>query len=258
MIRYSKEEGLIKPLGLRFNEGQDKNIVLPHVGVGVFSRHLYDEIIAKFSCKEIGYINNANFDRKVYIMRYKDVEITLFMAGVGGPLMCADIEELNAHGVDTFIIFGNCGVLDSKIKDCSVIIPTKAFREDGASYHYVEDSDTIDMNPDYMDIFLEILKEHNFDYTKGYTWTTDAFYRETKDKMDYFKSNGAVCVEMEGSVIAATCKRKGLKYFTFYYAGDNLDSVEWDERSLYGDVNIDKKNDVAILAFELAYRLLSR
>ena len=100
--------------------------------------------------------------------------------------------------------------------------------------------------------FIKILNEYNFDYTEGYTWTIDAFYRETKDKIKYFKDNGAVCVEMEGTVIASVCQRLNMKYFTFYYAGDNLDSTVWDKRSIEGPTNIDKKKEVLLLALELA------
>ena len=146
------------------------------------------------------------------------------------------------QGVEKFIIFGNCGVLDSSIEDCSIIIPTKGFREEGTSYHYIPESDTIDMNPKYVEEFIEILNKYNFDYTKGYTWTTDAFFRETPEKIKYFKESGAVCVEMEGTVIATVCKRLNLDYFTFYYAGDNLDGVEWDKRSLHGLLTLIKKH----------------
>jgi len=255
MIRFSDEEGFIKAKGIKFREGQDNNIILPKVAVGVFSRHLYHDVIEKFSCKEVGYISGANLERNVYILRYKDTEITFFMAGVSGPWLSADMEELSAQGVTKFIIFGNCGALDSSIEDCSIIIPTMAFRDEGTSYHYLSDSDTIDLNPKYVDDFIEILDKYNFDYTKGYTWTTDAFYRETKEKINYFKEKGAICVEMEGATIASICKRKELDYFTFYYAGDNLDSTEWDERSLSGLANIDKKKEVMLLALELAVNL---
>lgn len=255
MIRYSNEEGFIKPKGISFKDGQDRNIVLPKLAVGVFSRHLFNDIVQKFNCREVGITKCANFVREVYILNYKGVELTFFMAGIGGPLIAADIEELSAQGVEKFIIFGNCGVLDSKIEDCSIIIPTKAFRDEGISYHYLPESETVDVNSKYIQEFIEVLNSHNFNYTKGYTWTTDAFYRETRDKIDYFKSKGAVCVEMEGAAIAAVCKRKNLDYFTFYYAGDNLDSVEWDERSLSGLINIDKKKEVTLLALELALKI---
>ena len=255
MIRYSNEEGFIRPKGIKFREGQDKNIKLPKVAVGVFSRHLFQDVVEKFSCLEVGYTDMFNFEKNIYILNYKGVDITFFMAGVSGPHISMDIEELSSQGVEKFIIFGNCGVLDSSIEDCSIIIPTKAFRDEGTSYHYVPESDDIEISQKYTDIFIEILKENDFDYTKGYTWTTDAFYRETKDKIDYFKSKGAVCVEMEGSVIAAVCKKCNLDYFTFYYAGDNLDSVEWDERSLHGITEFDKKQKVMILALTLAKRI---
>ena len=62
-------------------------------------------------------------------------------------------------------------------------------------------------------------------------------------------------VEMEGATIAAVCKRKNLDYFTFYYAGDNLDCNEWDERSLMGHVNLDKKKEVMLLALDLALKI---
>lgn len=258
MIKYSNKEGFIKAKGIKFRENQDSTIKLPKVAVGVFSRHLFKNVIEKFNCQEVGYISCANMERNVYILNYKDTKLTFFMAGVSGPWISADIEELHSQGVEKFIIFGNCGVLDSKIEDCSIIIPTKAFRDEGTSYHYIEESDTIDMNPKYVDEFIDVLKKYNFDYTKGYTWTTDAFFRETKDKIKYFKEKGAVCVEMEGSVIASVCKRLNIDYFTFYYAGDNLDSTIWDERSLSGLANIDKKKEVIILALELALKLKNK
>lgn len=255
MIKYSNEEGFIKPKGIKFREGQDNNIILPKVAVGVFSRHLFQDVVQKFHCTEVGYISTATLERNIYILNYKNTELTFFMAGVSGPWISADIEELHAQGVEKFIIFGNCGVLDANIEDCSIIIPTKAFREEGTSYHYIEESDIIDTNPKYINEFIEILTKYDFNYTKGYTWTTDAFYRETREKINYFKNKGAVCVEMEGSVIASVCKKLNIDYFTFYYAGDNLDSTEWDERSLSGLVNIDKKKEVMLLALELALKL---
>ena len=255
MIRYSNQEGFIRPKGLRFKEGQDPNIKLPKVAVGVFSKYLFWDVVQKFNCREVGIIKTANLHREVFVLNYKGYEIIFFMAGVSGPWISADMEELHAQGVEKFIIFGNCGVLDSNIEDCSIIIPTKAFRDEGTSYHYVPESDMIDIDLKYENDFIDILKKYDFDYTEGYTWTTDAFFRETPEKIEYFKNNGAVCVEMEGAVIAAVSKRLGVDYFTFYYAGDNLDSTEWDERSLSGLVNIDKKKEVMLLALELAIKM---
>ena len=163
MIRFGKEEPFIKPSGIRFKEGQDKNIKLPKIAIGVFSRYLFNDVVEKFKCKEVGIVKNANHERSVYILNYKDKLFTFFMASVGGPTIAGDLEELHAQGVEKFIIFGNCGVLDSNIEDCSIIIPDLAYREDGTSYHYAQESDTIEVNPKYKEEFIKVLNKYNFE-----------------------------------------------------------------------------------------------
>jgi len=256
MIIYSEEEGIIKPFGIKRLDGtRDMQYKLPHIAVGVFSEYLFEDIIENFACERVGVISCANCQRPVYSMQYKDIKITIFLAGVSGPWISMDIEELSSNGVDTFIIFGNCGVLDKKIEDCSIIIPNKAFRDEGISYHYLPDAEAIELNRDYMGVFKEVLQENHYDYAEGATWTTDGFYRETREKMERFQRKGAICVEMEGASIAAVCEHKKLKYFTFYYAGDNLDATEWEERSISQLANFEKKIRIPVLAFELAYKI---
>lgn len=255
MIRLGTDEAVIKSKGIHFYREEDKDTVFPKVAVGVFSRHLYYDIVSKYQCNEIGYVKNANLEKPLCIMKYKDSEILLFMAGVSAPHIAGDLEEIAYHGVENFIIFGNCGVLDKNIPDCGIIIPTLAYREEGTSYHYLPEGDSIELDATYKDLFIEILKEHDFDYVTGPTWTTDAFYRETRDKVNYFKEKGCLCVEMEASAIAAICKYKNLHSFIFFYAGDNLDSVTWEERSLSGKVNFEKKQEVTLLALDLANKI---
>ena len=150
MIIYTPEEGIIKPYGIKKLDGtKDKNFKLPHIAIGIFSIHLLNDIVEKFECHKVGKITCANCERPVYIAKYKEIKITLFLAGVSGPWITADIEELSVNGVDTFIIFGNCGVLNKGIEDCSIIIPNKAFRDEGISYHYLPDSESIEINKKY-------------------------------------------------------------------------------------------------------------
>ena len=61
---------------------------------------------------------------------------------------------------------------------------------------------------------------------------------------------------MESTAIAAVCRFLNIDYFTFYYAGDNLDSIEWEERSLSGLTNLEVKKEVPYLALELAIKII--
>ena len=162
---------------------------------------------------------------------------------------------MHVLGVKKFIVFGNCGVLDSSIDDCAVIIPNKALRDEGTSFHYMAPSRSIELNKKYINEFKEVLSELGFDYVEGATWTTDAFYRETREKVSKRREEGAITVEMEASALQAVCDFRGCELFIFFYAGDSLAGEEWDKRSLSGDIKLDEKSRIAYLALELGCKI---
>ena len=61
MILYSKDEGFIKPRGIKNKDGiHDSSIVLPHIAVGVFSEHLLNDIVEKYRQSEIERLKAEN------------------------------------------------------------------------------------------------------------------------------------------------------------------------------------------------------
>ena len=228
---------------------------MPEVAIACFSFKLFDKIVAGGNCIKIAELHNTNEYKDVYEIEYNNHKFALFKIGVGAPLAVGDIEDMHALGVKKFFIFGNCGVLDGNIEDCSVIIPNKAFRDEGTSFHYMKVSESIDLNKKYVAEFKEILDNLGFSYTEGATWTTDAFYRETRDKVKHRREMGAITVEMEASALQAVCDFRGCDLFIFFYAGDNLAGEKWDERSLSGHIKLDEKSKIAYLAFELASKI---
>ena len=168
----------------------------------------------------------------------------------------AQYEDLIAMGSKRLILLGNCGVLDRSIEDCGVIIPTAAIRDEGTSYHYAPASDMIPVDRRYRDLFVEVLNECGYPYVEGITWTTDACYRETREKVLRRKEQGALCVEMECAGMQALCDFRKTDFFQFFYAGDNLDHSSWDPRSLSGGARLDDKTKIAFLAFELGLKIM--
>lgn len=51
-------------------------------------------------------------------------------------------------------------------------------------------------------------KEHDLKYTEVISWSTDGFYRETKEKVLYRKEEGCSVVEMECFALAINKSRK--------------------------------------------------
>lgn len=227
----------------------------PKTAVSCFSYVTFERLVKELNGVQIASTGTANTNIPVYKVIYNGIEIALFMSYVGAAGCVAVLEDIFAMGVEKIVLFGTCGVLDRDIKDCSIIIPNAAMRDEGTSYHYVQASDEILVNKKYQDKFIQILEEYNCSYTMGKVWTTDACYRETREKVNRRKESGCICVDMECSAVAALADFRGKEIFHFFYAADNLDNEVWDARSLSNSTEILEKDRIALIAMEMAVRL---
>ncbi len=240
-----------------FDPYEVENVVpnFPKIGITCFSKKLIDRYVETFNAEPIARAHNANGDIPIYKINHKGLDIALFMSPVGAATCTVAYEEIIAMGLEKLIIFGTCGVLDSNIDDLAIIIPTAAIRDEGTSYHYMKASDEIPVNKKYKKEFEDILKNNNVSYVEGKTWTTDAPYRETRDKVLKRKEQGCICVEMECSAMNAVANFREKELFQFFYAADNLDSTKWDKRSLGCDDKLSEKEQIVHFAIELAHKI---
>lgn len=228
---------------------------MPEIAVTCYSKETFDRILSEMDTEIIAATGTANGETPIYKTVYKNKDIALFMIDVGAPMSVAMLEDVFMMGVKKAVVFGTCGVLDQQIEDCSIIIPYSAVRDEGTSYHYAPASDEIEVNRRYMDVLTEMLEELHIKYTTGKVWTTDAFYRETAEKVKRRKAQGCVCVDMECSANAAVADFRGKDLVQFFYAADNLDAEEWDVRSLSNHAKLEEKDRIAMIAMELAVRM---
>lgn len=235
---------------------QQKVSNIPKIGITCFSLKLITILKDFFKGEIIEYLSNGNGKTPVYKIIYNEHEFCLFLSFVGSSACVVEYEEAYAMGIETIITFGTCGVLDKSISDLSIIIPISAVRDEGTSYHYIEASDEIMVNDKYKELFVDILKQKNMSYIEGKTWTTDAPYRETRKKVELRKKQGCICVEMECSALNSLSKFRNKELFQFFYAADNLDSTDWDKRSLGNNDKIDDKKKIGLLAVEFANKIL--
>lgn len=227
----------------------------PETVVSIFSRHLFDSLVTLLGGEPIAQTQDVDGVWPVYRVHYRGRRLGFCKARLGAPACVGNFEEVIALGARRIILVGNCGVLDKSIADCGIILPTRAIRDEGTSYHYAPAGDDIEVNRKYKEEFVSLLRECGYAYVQGTTWTTDAFYRETAAKAAARRRMGAICVEMECAAMQALCDFRGVEFFQFFYAGDNLDAPAWEPRSLSGHARLADKEKIGLLAFELACRI---
>jgi len=151
-------------------------------------------------------------------------------------------------GANNFIVFGSCGILNQNISKGKIIVPTGAYRDEGFSYHFNKNSDYINVKTS--DITAKFFQKLNVPYLEGKTWTTDAFYHETKEEMTRRAKEGCIAVDMECAGLEALSEYRNFRFFTFFFGGDLLDAPIWNRENL-GD---DKEKKSQIDAFDYAVK----
>lgn len=146
---------------------------------------------------------------------------------LGGPAAANLMEELSVFGINEFIAIGAAGCLDEKVKDKFIIVQ-KAIRDEGLSYHYLKPSTYVATNKELNQKIERYLQENNLEYKKCVTWTNDAYYRETQEKVEMAKNLGAVAVEMECASWCAVAKHKGFKFSQILYFSDLVKQNGWE------------------------------
>lgn len=224
----------------------------PKTVITCFARETFNRILEELPHREIARTSVANLEIPIYELEFKGQKIGFFNAYVGASACVAILEDIIVFGMENLIVFGTCGVLDSSIEETSIIIPRSAIRDEGTSFHYLEASSEIAVNTKFHEEFKSFLDRQAVSYTEGKVWTTDGIYRETVDKMLEHKRNGAICVDMECSAIAALSKFRNINHFQFFYSADNLDAEVWEARSLGNSEDLEKKDKIAYIAMEFA------
>lgn len=169
-------------------------------------------------------------ENDVILYKFVDDDVLLMHGTIGCAATAGYLDELTGIGVRKVMFCGGGGVLDKNIGVGELLVVEGAIRDEGFSYHYIEPSRIIYAQDDVNDIICTYLDENNLPYIKGITWTTDAFYRETKALIAYRKEEGAKIVEMEQAGCLAVAQFRSLRYGAILYGGDDVSGSVWDNR----------------------------
>lgn len=166
----------------------------------------------------------------IYRVQKEDMEFCLCQAPLGASAAAQFMDCLIACGCKKILAAGSCGVLTA-LAENEFLVPTRALRDEGTSYHYLPASRFVELDPAAVAAIEKTLCARNIPFQECTTWTTDGFFRETRDMVAYRKAEGCAVVEMECAALAACARKRGAQFGQLLYTADSLANVqEHDER----------------------------
>lgn len=159
------------------------------------------------------------------------IEICVIQAVVAGGSIAMMADWLYGKGVEVILCCGGAGTL-GEMPLGHAMLPVRALRDEGASYHYLPPSRFIDLDEEPAAALKAVMEKRRIPYLECTTWTTDGFYRETADMVAYRMEDGCRVVEMECATLAAVARFRGKKFGQLLYCGDLLvPGQKYDDRN---------------------------
>jgi uridine phosphorylase len=214
---------------------------LPERGVICFQGETVKRLKRAGRLKQIYTCNTVCQDYPIYQLAHKGKTLLLFLPTVGAPITGGIMDELGAKGCTKWILCGSAGGLDKAHSFGHLIVPRSAVRDEGLSYHYLPPAREVAASPRAVAAIKKVMDRHGVPYLVSKTWTTDAFFRETPQKVSRRKKEGCLAVEMEAAAVFAVAKFRGYQAGAILYLHDDVSGEDWDKRHTHDPSYIREK-----------------
>ena len=164
----------------------------------------------------------------LYLLPHRKKEIALVGPCIGAPAAVLILEKMILLGAKNVLVLGCCGSLQEDINIGDMIIPEEAIRDEGTSFHYIDDRNfTPKADKKMTGLISKASEEQHLKIHAGKVWTTDAPYRETVKKVREYKRQNVLGVEMELSALMTVACLKKINLGGLLIVSDELSSLEW-------------------------------
>lgn len=165
--------------------------------------------------------------------RFTDLDVSADLGvvgyfGIGAPTTAMVLEVLHAAGAEAFLSMGWAGCLQPDHPQSAFVVADEGVRDEGVSHHYLPDAERVAADAELVGALTDELEAEGERYATGATWTTDAFFRETRREVEQYRDAGVLTVEMEGAATFAVGDYRGCAAGALYLVSDYVAPGDWD------------------------------
>jgi uridine phosphorylase len=147
---------------------------------------------------------------------------------LGAPYAAMLLETLVAWGARDIVFWGWCGSISPRIKIGDIIVPTGALIDEGTSAHYGADRcSPVRPSTALNAHILAAFERRGLPVRQGLVWSTDGFFRETRERVEHYRQMNAVAVEMETSALFSVARFRHVRLTAVVVVSDELGTFQW-------------------------------
>ena len=233
---------------IRPNHGAEE-LVLPEKCIFAFLGDTIDDYAFESKALPVEHFETTTKTYPVYVVGEGADAFCLCQAPLGAPAAAQFMDFLISCGCRKLLSAGSCGVL-VELPENEFLVPVRALRDEGTSYHYLPASRYVEPSSAAVSAIEMTLRALGVPFQECLTWTTDGFFRETRDMVEYRKAEGCVTVEMECAALAACAQKRGAAFGQLLYTADSLANVQAHDERDWGKSSLRKALELCIKILE--------
>ena len=219
----------------------------PDVAVLAFLSECVIETTKGWGVRRTSTVPFVTIEYPIYELTRQGVRVAAVPMPIGAATAAMVGERMIRSGAEKLIAVGSCGALEP-LPEGEFLLPNKALRDEGTSYHYLPAGHWVETDPGLTEICAKTARDAGFGALVAPTWTTDGFFRETRQLAKQRRQLGCVVVEMECAALAAMAEVRGVAFAQFLFTADTLAEGSYDRRRF----GVDSHHIALSLALEAA------
>jgi uridine phosphorylase len=177
------------------------------------------------------------FHTRMLCLEKDGLSMGLIAGTVGASFAVLVAEQLIACGCRHMIGYSSSGAVAAGLALPCLVIPERALRDEGTSYHYLPPSPWVEARGELSGVLARHARECRLPVHRGATWTTDAPYRETQSAIDRHRSAGILSVEMEAAALMALAEVREVQIASLLHVTNALATSENDFQKGPADIH---------------------
>ena len=154
-------------------------------------------------------------------------DVSLVGPVLGSPHAVLVLEKLVVLGAKRIVFFGWCGSIDRRVQNGDFVVPDKTLIGEGTSMYYASKHGYPRPSSSLLKAIKEGVEGCSIPCHMGPVWSTDAPYRETRQRVLSLQREGVIGVDMEVSALFSAAQFRSVECGALLVVSDELGSLRW-------------------------------
>ncbi|MBT3456223.1 nucleoside phosphorylase [bacterium] len=226
--------------------GRHPIVNAPKTLIICYDKHFMKQTLQKYKHKQC----NGSFSDVYFLTEFPSVAIGNF--GIFGPKNTMMMELAIVWGVKQVITIGTSCSLQKNITQDDILICEKSIRDEGTSHHYLPYSKYAYPSNKLKNKIIKKLDQLEIPYKSGISWTTDAFFRATKEEVSHYQKEGVMCIEAEAASLLSVAKFRGIDIAVMLTITDSYANLTWEKSKDYKYKKLETLDKMLEIALKVA------